>query len=124
MNKAVTGAEGCHFNIGTGNYQSFQEALQKGPVFTYIIANTDTLQHYKGGILKDANCYADEAKGEKRDLFVALAVGYGKDETTGQEYIKLKNSWGADWGEQGYFRIDANEPNKCGMLTRFGQFEL
>ena len=32
-------------------------------------------------------------------------VGYGHDASKKKDYWKLKNSWGADWGQQGYLFI-------------------
>jgi len=43
-----------------------------------------------------------------------LVVGYGTD-ATGGAYWKVKNSWGAGWGESGYIRLCRSKTDECGV---------
>ncbi|KAG5876323.1 hypothetical protein JTB14_004150 [Gonioctena quinquepunctata] len=75
-----------------------------GPVSVSI--NGSYLQSYAGGILDDQACSQVTNHG-------VLAVGYGN---AGMDYWILKNSWGAGFGEAGYFRIRRGV-SMCGINT-------
>ncbi|XP_050517451.1 cathepsin L-like proteinase [Diabrotica virgifera virgifera] len=70
-----------------------------GPISSTVDASTWSL--YAGGILDDTNC------GDWLNHAV-LAVGYTDD------YILIKNSWGEDWGEEGYIKL-ARGHNICAI---------
>lgn len=38
-------------------------------------------------------------------LHSVLAVGYGKDPATGYDYVIIQNSFGPDWGDNGFGKI-------------------
>ncbi|GAB6024156.1 hypothetical protein CHUAL_008867 [Chamberlinius hualienensis] len=86
---------------------------RNGPLFAPIDGRQKSFIFYKEGIYSDNNCKTrmDEMN------YVVVIVGYGTDKTTGREYWILKNSWGTNWGEDGYMRLARNENNQCGIAN-------
>ena len=67
-----------------------------------IAGGNEVFTYYKSGIIsRTSNCPTET------DHYVT-AVGWG--ETAQYQYFIVKNSWGADWGEEGYARIDTGSP--------------
>lgn len=77
-----------------------------GPVS--VALNAQTLQFYKKGVYKPMFC------NPKALDHAVLVVGYGTD--AGSDYWTVKNSWGAKWGEDGFFRILRGK-GTCGINT-------
>lgn len=83
------------------NSHSVKKMLANGPLYAAI--DSGVLQNYKGGII-------DASKGCGRQPNHAVTiVAYGVDLITMTPYWKIKNSWGAAWGENGYFRVKVQE---------------
>merc|ERR1711938_334002 len=70
-----------HVDVQPGNETALMRAVRRGPVSIAIEADQRAFQFYSGGVF-DAPC------GDSLDHGV-LIVGYGKDEDSDQDYIKL-----------------------------------
>lgn len=93
-----------------GNENTLIPMVANGPVSIAIEADQSDFQFYSGGVF-------DSACGQQLDHGV-LIVGYGTD--GGKDYWKVKNSWGAQWGEAGYIRL-VRGINQCGLANSASQ---
>jgi C1A family cysteine protease len=93
-----------HTDVPSMDETALKAAVSKQPVSVAIEADKSAFQLYRGGVLDSSAC------GTQLDHGV-LVVGYGTD---GKDYWKVKNSWGASWGENGYIRMVRNK-NMCGI---------
>jgi len=82
-------------------------AIQTQPISIAIEADQACFQFYHGGILDDASCGTNLDHG-------VLATGFGTDSASGKDYWRVKNSWGASWGDRGYISMVAHK-NQCGL---------
>ncbi|CAL1394136.1 unnamed protein product [Linum trigynum] len=100
--------------VSRNNETALQAAVAKQPVSVAIDAGSYEFQLYSKGILT-GSCGSDLNHG-------VAAVGYAVEK--GTKYWIVKNSWGANWGEDGYIRMERDvkeKGGKCGiaMLASF-----
>lgn len=95
--------------------KSWKMALAKIP-FTCGV-NSDLLsQFYSSGVISDSGgIVKTKCKGSVDHA--VIAVGYGTD--GGVDYFKIRNSWGASWGEKGYVRLAQRSASSKGTACIF-----
>ncbi|XP_055383430.1 cathepsin S-like [Condylostylus longicornis] len=103
--------------IINSNEIAMQQAIAfYGPVTAAIDARLDTFRLYRGGLYYDSNCSSTL---NETNHFVTV-IGYGKmNDNTGKEYWLIRNSFGNDWGVNGYMFLIRNLNNHCGIGTYF-----
>nr|QBK51063.1 late digestive cathepsin L [Ixodes ricinus] len=111
FDKSNVGAADTGFvDVQTGDETQLMKAVASvGPISVAIDASHISFQFYAQGVYDEPACSS-----EMLDHGV-LAVGYGT--LNGKDYWLVKNSWGADWGQEGYILMSRNKNNQCGIAS-------
>jgi len=99
-------------DVPQGNTEALKSAIYQQPTVVAVDASS-VLQSYSSGVLDNTSgCTANVDH-------AVLAVGYGNNQ--GKDSYVVRNSWGTDWGVNGYFYVSTNSDNNgmgtCGILT-------
>jgi len=98
--------------LGKANQQQMMRYVQYHPLSVGIQADQPLFKFYKSGVITSKDCGTNVDHG-------VLVVGYGTE--NGHDYWLVKNSWGADWGDNGYVKIGRSDSNNdigiCGIAS-------
>jgi len=93
--KKIAVKVGGYVDVANNDYNALLDAVNGQPV-TVGVAASEWFA-YDSGIFSFDSCGADVNH-------AVLLVGYGTDSSRG-DYWKVQNSWGANWGERGFIRL-------------------
>jgi len=98
-----------YVNVNQGDENDLQVKVHAGPTSVAIDASHSSFQFYSSGVYNEPDCSTSQLD------HGVLAIGWGVYQTT--DYWLVKNSWGTDWGQQGYIWMSRNDANQCGIAT-------
>ncbi|XP_062591149.1 procathepsin L-like [Saccostrea cucullata] len=92
-----------------GDEEALKMAVFTQPVLAVIDASHSSFQLYRSGV------YYEKACSSQRLDHAVLVVGYGSK--GGKDFWIVKNSWGTEWGMNGYILMSRNRRNNCGIAS-------
>jgi len=92
--------------INKGNENDLMDAVAQRPVAVGFDAHHPAFKLYDSGVFDIDYCTTHLTH-------AMVVVGYGKSKD-GKAYWKLKNSWGKNWGQEGYGMVKRGA-NMCGI---------
>jgi C1A family cysteine protease len=96
----------------SGNDTRLRQVVSQRPVAVSFKVMDDLYQYTNGVYVPTQVCDANVNH-------AVILVGFGYDTTSKRNFWKIRNSWGTDRGEQGYYRLDAEKPFQCGISRVF-----
>ncbi|XP_075825522.1 testin-2-like isoform X3 [Microtus pennsylvanicus] len=113
-----------HAGVSAANVSDFvqvpgcEKALMKavakvGPISVAVDASHSSFRFYENGTYYEPQCRRVHLN------HAVLVVGYGSEgeESNGNSYWLVKNSWGEEWGMKGYMKMAKDWNNNCGIAT-------
>jgi len=104
-----TASHGAQVIDHQSNWETTEEdimlLLAEGHSVTTTLDVTKDFQDYESGIFQDSKCKncLDPTEGCYGSNHAVVIVGYGEE--NGVKFWKMKNSWGAGWGQGGFGKI-------------------
>ncbi|KAF1742748.1 hypothetical protein MXB_3552 [Myxobolus squamalis] len=96
-------------DLKKGDEENLLRAIYRvGPISIAIDASPEEYDFYDSGILDLPFCSSENL------THAVLAVGYSLSKIP---YLLVKNSWGKNWGMDGYFKIRLYRNNMCGISS-------
>jgi len=106
----LSGSYGAKIDSNTTmEYLMIEELYNNGPFVVSLFPDHDFM-YYEKGIYKAKKSTEWVKLGIspphwRKVGHSALLVGWGVDDKSGDKYWLIQNSWGDNWGEDGYFKI-------------------
>ncbi|EOA24340.1 hypothetical protein CARUB_v10017578mg [Capsella rubella] len=116
--RSVAATISAYETVPQNDEEALLKAVSQQPVSVGIDGSGAAFKQYSGGIFDGEYCGTYQTH-------AVTVVGYGTSEE-GIKYWLLKNSWGEQWGENGYMRIkrDVDAPEGACGLAQYAIYPL